>query len=72
MRIRRISNASFRRNVPFWIERQAKGEEIHLTQMGMIVGILYGDPIPVEQEHGLSMLKRGNRVFWQSNWEQRV
>ena len=72
MRIRRISQAQFRRNVPFWVGLQAKGEEIHLMQMGKIVGVLYGEPIPAEPEHGLSILKRGNRVVWQSNWERRV
>jgi hypothetical protein len=62
MRIRRISKASFRRNVPFWIGRQAKGEEIHLMQLGRTVGILYGEAIPEEPEH-LSMLNRGKILF---------
>jgi hypothetical protein len=72
MRIRRICNVSFRRNIPFWVGRQARGEEIHLMQMGKIVGILYGDPIPSALEYGVSMLKRGNRVIWKSNWERHV
>jgi hypothetical protein len=72
MRIRRICNARFRRNIPFWVGRQARGEEIRLMLMGRIVGILYGHPTPAEQRHGVSMLKRGNRAIWKSNWERRV
>jgi len=72
MRIRRISNAAFQRNIPFWIGRQAKGEEIHLMQMGEVVGILYADPVPVEPEPGLSTLRRGNRPIWKTSWERRA
>ncbi|MBI3373617.1 MAG: hypothetical protein HY017_17975 [Betaproteobacteria bacterium] len=63
MRIRRISYARYRRNIPF-CERQAKGEEIHLTQLGNIVGILFGEPFPEEPQVG-SMPGRG-KVIWRT------
>jgi antitoxin (DNA-binding transcriptional repressor) of toxin-antitoxin stability system len=64
MRIRTVTYANFRRNIPFWVGRQAKGEEINLTQMGKVVGTLYGEPTPAEPEDGLSSLKRHNRPLW--------
>jgi hypothetical protein len=44
MRIRTISNATFQRNMAFWIDRQERGEEIRLKMMGKTVGVLYGEP----------------------------
>jgi len=63
MRIRRINNASVQRNLPFWVGRQAKGEEIHIMKMGKVAGILYGEPFQAEPESTLSMLKRGTVLF---------
>ena len=42
MAIRRISNALFRRNRPFWLRRQLRGDDIRLVRMGRLVSILYG------------------------------
>jgi hypothetical protein len=41
MHIRRISNAVFRRNRPFWLRRRLLGEEIRLVRMRRVIGILY-------------------------------
>jgi hypothetical protein len=43
MHIRRISNALFRRNRPFWLRRlKILREEIRLTRMRRVIGILNG------------------------------
>ena len=42
MTIRKVSYTAFRRNMSFWIGRQERGEEIHLLQMGRVVGALHG------------------------------
>jgi hypothetical protein len=41
MHIRRISNALFRRNRPFWMRRLKLREEIRLMRMGRVIAILH-------------------------------
>lgn len=54
MTIRKVSYAAYRRNMSFWIGRQERGEEIHVMQMGRVVGVLYGAPFLEEPRQNLS------------------
>lgn len=65
MTIRKVSYAAFQRNMLHWIKRQERGEEIHLLQMGRVVGVLYAapfiqapnqNPTPRQRRHRMSNL----------------
>lgn len=42
MATRTISNSTFTRNRAFWLRRQRRGDDIHLTRMKRLTAILYG------------------------------
>ena len=54
MPIRRISYASFSRNLNYWLDLQEQGDEIHLIRTGEVAAVLYpiiyGEPVQTENE----------------------
>ena len=66
MKVRKISIACYKRNPAFWILRQERGEEIHLTHLGQFAGILYGAPYPEHPAETMSLRERRHEIKFSS------
>ncbi len=62
MTIRQVTYAAFRRNMAFWVGRQERGEEIHLMQMGRVVGVLHVAPFLEEPNRNPTPRQRLHRM----------